>query len=88
MIVIYIFIIVFILLTILHPIGDFIAPRRWHGEYWIVLNPLHIVWDNSVFRVHSKYSCTESKFWKWLGIDQLSHVILNLILAGLLEWIL
>ncbi len=101
----------FLLLTILHPIGDFLCQtrRRFRCEFLIVLNPLHWLWDSSRFRKHGQFisrsynqyhptqdsyikgQFIEQKFWFWLGIDQLAHVILNIIFAGFLEllfWIL
>lgn len=122
-------IVTFFFLTLLHPIGDFLTPyRQWDGEYWIVLNPLHALWDISPLRKHGRYAkdgdvisqflanierkqetqyrktyenigepvmlrkyknMLESKFivgrsfWFWLGVDQIVHVILNLIFAVL-----
>lgn len=114
----------FIFFTIMHPIGDFIIGdrRKWKGEFWLVVNPLHWLWDLSPFRQHHKYITTrelpvlammpkdepanpykknyyyipdqdatykaqfvQQDFWLWLGIDQLAHVILNIITAGILE---
>ncbi len=90
----------FLILTLLHPLGDFVIGnrRRFKGEFWIVLNPLHWLWDSSRFRKHGKYVYTQidignnevelvvkQPFWFWLGIDQFAHVILNIILAAFLE---
>lgn len=111
----------FIILTILHPIGDFSLftnNRKLH--YLIVLNPLHFLWDKSPFRQHQKYikgfqeiirqkdgkwseiswilnhpnpkdlqqAITNIKFWRWLAVDQLAHVLLNLIFAWFLGFLL
>jgi hypothetical protein len=82
--------IIFGVLTFMHPIADFGTPRRrWKGEFWLTLNPLHALWDISPFRQHHKYSKIQSgmqvinpaKFWKWLAVDQTAHVILNAIWA-------
>jgi hypothetical protein len=80
-----VFLIVFVILTLVHPLGDFMAKRRFKGEFFIVLNPLHALYDLSPLRKHPQYSYADEKFWRWLGIDQFNHVILNLILAGIIE---
>jgi hypothetical protein len=79
----YVFTLVFVLLTLLHPIGDFGTPkRRFKLEFWIVMNPLHWLWDLSSFRKHGKYDCHDPLFWKWLAVDQFAHVLQNIILAA------
>lgn len=47
----------FLVLTIMHPIGDFLIGnrRRFRGEFWLVLNPLHWWWDSSRFRKHGQF---------------------------------
>ncbi|MEE9215687.1 MAG: hypothetical protein V3U54_13110 [Thermodesulfobacteriota bacterium] len=89
------FLLVFVWLTILHPIVDFGIPLRgWKGEYWLVTNPLHALWDSSRFRTHPKYYQhfsddygehalipEERKFWLHLAKDQTAHVVLNFIMA-------
>lgn len=98
-----IFIITFIILTVLHPIGDYIIRNltwdKWYCDllhYLICLNPLHALWDETLGRKHGEYIIggkmtrgleliKNSWFWFWLGIDQLAHVILNLLLAVFLE---
>ncbi|MEK7112637.1 MAG: hypothetical protein AAB875_04880 [Patescibacteria group bacterium] len=45
----------FVVWRLLHAIGDFgTARRRWRGEFWIVADPLHWLWDVSPFRTHHK----------------------------------
>lgn len=114
----------FFIFTLMHPIGDFIIGdrRKWKGEFWLVINPLHWLWDLSPLRQHHKYIATRKlpalsvlpkdeplnphkkdywfipdqdilftsqfltqEFWFWLGVDQLAHVILNVVMAGILE---
>ena len=82
-----VFILSFVILTLVHPIGDFIAPRRFKGEYWLVLNPLHILYDLSPLRRHHHYHPDRIEYWRWLGVDQFMHVILNLVFAAILELI-
>ena len=81
----HVFIISFIILTLAHPLGDFLAPRGVKGEYWLVLNPFHILLDKSPLRQHPNYHCDRPEFWRWLALDQFMHVILNLIFALILE---
>lgn len=98
------FITIFVILTIAHPISDFIVRNitwdKWYGEplhYLIALNPFHFLWDKSLGTIHSRYvldwAITKNKrlaiiehgYWLWLGIDQLAHQLLNLLLAILME---
>lgn len=120
-----IFIVTFIILTIMHSIADYMVPLKsripWH--YLLAINPLHFLWDETFGLIHSKHARHFSnlkeihfyfirkikiiefnfvkfderpgevdliypKFWFWLGIDQLAHVILNLSLAIFVEAIL
>ena len=87
-----VFLLIFIVLTLLHAIVDFalirvplnISLTRWseiHG--WLSLNPLHVLCDSYLSR-HRSYSPVEDIFWFWLGFDQLLHVLFNLIWAYLL----
>jgi len=56
---------IFVILTIMHPIGDFMTPIRQFGKGWkqffvsewfLVLNPMHFVWDKwSPYRRHHLY---------------------------------
>jgi len=47
----------FFLLTLIHPLVDFGCPwRRWKGEFWLVLNPLHALWDISPLRRHQLHA--------------------------------
>lgn len=96
-----IFIVSFIILTILHPLADFWFGGNRRLHYFVALNPLHWLWDISPFRRHQNYTRTSTlltnewgeipvlltmnKFWKLLAIDQLAHVLLNLIVALFLE---
>lgn len=109
---------VFVVLTVMHPIGDFLTPIRQFGRGWkqffvsewfLVLNPLHFIWDKwSPLRRHHLYlepiflakdivepkpqfktnkqivayiKITNPIFWRWLALDQLYHVLSNLLLA-------
>lgn len=96
-----IFIVTFIILTLLHPIADYMISKEkripWH--YFLALNPLHFIWDESLGKMHSHYTykinfladneeVIEEEYWFWLGIDQLVHVMLNLLFAVFLEAIL
>jgi hypothetical protein len=77
-----IFTFVFVVLTLLHPIGDFgTSRRRFRLEFWIVANPLHWIWDMSSLRKHGNFDCHDHRFWKWLAVDQFAHVVLNIFLA-------
>lgn len=116
----------FFIFTFFHPIGDFLIGnrRKWKGEFWLVINPLHWLYDLSPLRQHHKFIAIrelpviavlpkeeplnphkrdyffipdqdamytaqfiQGDFWFWLGVDQLAHVILNVIMAGILEMI-
>lgn len=88
-----VFSVVFGIFTLLHALVDFGLPyRQWKGEFWLVANPLHALWDSSRFRTHPKfYTQTanghvailrdEKSFWRHLAKDQTAHVILNIISA-------
>lgn len=106
-----IFGVVLIVLTVMHPIGDFLTPYRKWGKGWkqffvsewfLVLNPLHALWDAySPLRRHPKYlesvkmaypaidweGNTEEQivvrplFWRWLAVDQLYHMLSNILVA-------
>lgn len=95
---------VFLILTVAHPIADFVVQNRISRKaHWFAcLNPLHYLWDN-LFNKHSEYIdpkfilkdfealnlslVNNNYFWFWLGIDQIGHVILNIILALFLDWL-
>ncbi len=117
------FILIFIILTLAHPLGDFLAPwRQQTGEWWLVLNPLHFLFDRSRFRKHPAYVHNfydsgigtiqnpvyytmnpsyrismasynmpdlyeiKPRFWRWLGVDQFIHQVLNLVYAFILAF--
>ena len=80
-----VFVLSFLLLTLLHPIGDFLLPRRFHHFFFFCTNPLHLLYDLSPLRQHHHYHVEREEFWRWLGVDQFMHVILNLIMAILME---
>lgn len=57
-----IFLITFIILTLAHPISDFIIRNftweKWYCDplhYLLSLNPLHYLWDKTLGQIHSKY---------------------------------
>lgn len=82
----------------MHPIADYMISKEkripWH--YFLALNPLHFIWDETLGRMHSYYThrtadltddeeIVEEEFWFWLGVDQFAHVMLNLIFAVFVE---
>lgn len=141
--------VIFAILTIIHPIADFGTPyRKWGNfhekwwtfflsEYFLALNPFHFLWDMfSPFRRHPQHiqqaervntvimgwdlynenwefvrhekgailkelpsqwsatPCMDERqmyfhsvnwwFWRWLAVDQVYHMITNLLFALLL----
>lgn len=119
----------FVILTIMHPIADFLTPYRKWGKSWkqfflsewfLAINPMHWLWDAlSPLRKHPKYMrgidmvnrayadvvmgindtpnnykwiarpskvnpthfTITNKFWRWLAIDQVYHVLSNVLFS-------
>ena len=65
------------------------------SEWFLSFNPFHALWDSSRLRQHQKYAHqtvyfdgTEHDaivvtwlFWRWLAVDQVYHMITNVIWA-------
>lgn len=83
-----VFIISFTIFTLLHPLGDFLLPRRFHHFFFFCTNPLHLAYDLSPLRQHQHYHTERDEYWRWLGVDQTMHVIINLFLSFILELII
>lgn len=94
----------FVILMILHIIADFWFGGNRRLHYFIALNPLHWLIDISPLRRHHNYMTSvfgytsgyeikqsnyvEDMFWRWLALDQLIHLLSNLLLAWFLGMIL
>jgi len=91
---------VFVYLTVMHPVADFMLPRKKWGAWHCVIsmNPFHAIIDMAA--PHRKYisdyrwsfqhskTFVDEPFWPLLGMDQFLHVMSNLIWAYIIAVII